>query len=250
MTSAATHVLQLVRKNVATANVSNIKYFCLYDCVLIINFLQKKGELIMGIIKKYENWKNFVQKEAIKNAIKTIKKNMAEYALDIIRTAEKEKTNIICCFFIDKDGEIYMPKDNIATPLLDSAEWYKFNAYGEDMICFCKIRIIYDNSEQRVVDVNCYKTIDDMPLNRYIDEIEYKILALIDLDKWKMKSEKKLKATPDQISILKDLCSDTGVKNLADFIIFAAENNVKTDGFEDLSFSDAGKLISRCLLRF
>jgi hypothetical protein len=55
------------------------------------------------------------------------------------------------------------------------------------------------------------------------------------------------KATPDQISILKDLCSDIGVKNLADFIIFAAENNVKTDGFEDLSFSDAGKLISRCL---
>ena len=61
-----------------------------------------------------------------------------------------------------------------------------------------------------------------------------------------MKTIKK-KATPIQISILKDLCSDIGVKNLADFIIFAAENNVKTDGFEDLSFSDAGKLISRCL---
>ena len=54
-------------------------------------------------------------------------------------------------------------------------------------------------------------------------------------------------ATSDQIYILKDLCSDIGVKNLADFIIFAAENNVKTDEFEDLSFCDAGKLISRCL---
>ncbi len=57
-----------------------------------------------------------------------------------------------------------------------------------------------------------------------------------------MKTIKK-KATPTQISILKDLCSDMGVKNLADFIIFAAENNVKTDGFEDLSFDGATKLI-------
>lgn len=56
------------------------------------------------------------------------------------------------------------------------------------------------------------------------------------------------KATPDQISILKDLCSGIGVKNLAGFIIFAAMNNVKTNGFEDLSFRDAGKLISRCLI--
>ena len=55
------------------------------------------------------------------------------------------------------------------------------------------------------------------------------------------------RATQDQISILKDLCSDMGVKNLADFIIFAAENSVKTDGFEDLSFAGAAKLISRCL---
>ena len=55
------------------------------------------------------------------------------------------------------------------------------------------------------------------------------------------------KATPNQISILKDLCSDIGAKTISDFIIFAAENNVKTDGFEDLSFCDAGKLISRCL---
>jgi hypothetical protein len=57
-----------------------------------------------------------------------------------------------------------------------------------------------------------------------------------------MKTIKK-KATPTQISILKYLCSDMGVKNLADFIIFAAENNVKTNGFEDLSFVGAAKLI-------
>jgi hypothetical protein len=95
-----------------------------------------------------------------------------------------EETNIIYYFYIDKDGNIdkeYTSEDNIGT-LLDPLEWNKYDEDGEDMICFCKIQIIYDDFEQRAVDIDCHKTINDMPLNRYINKVVYEILNLIVCD--------------------------------------------------------------------
>ena len=129
----------------------------------------------MGTFKQYENWKNnwkdLIQKEAIKIALRTIKENAAKWASEIICTAAAEETNIMYYFYMDKDGNIdkdYVSENNIATPL-DPAEWDKYDIDGEDMICFCLIYIIFDNSEQDVIDVSLAKTLDSVLLNKYIN---------------------------------------------------------------------------------